>query len=44
MIEVIQGGLIRLPAALRSRDKEQPGYISSETMRSLDGPEDFPLI
>ncbi|MFC1830324.1 antibiotic biosynthesis monooxygenase family protein, partial [Thermodesulfobacteriota bacterium] len=29
---------------LRSRAKEQPGYISSDTLRSLEDPEDFLVI
>jgi len=29
---------------LRARAKEQPGYLSSETLRSLGNPEDFLVI
>ena len=36
--------LLPLLAELRSRAKEQPGYISSETLRSLDDPEDFLVV
>lgn len=36
--------LLPLLAKLRSRAKEQPGYISSETLRSLEDPEDFLVI
>ena len=31
-------------AELTSRAKEQPGYISSETLRSLEDPENFLVI
>ena len=33
--------LISLLAELRSRLKEQPGYISRETLRSLDNPGEY---
>ena len=33
--------LIPLLTELRIRAKEQPGYISGETLRSLDNPEDY---
>ncbi|MBC2744533.1 MAG: antibiotic biosynthesis monooxygenase [Desulfosarcina sp.] len=33
--------LIPLLTELRTRAKDQPGYISSETLRSLDNPEDY---
>jgi heme-degrading monooxygenase HmoA len=36
--------LLPLLSELRSRAKEQPGYISSETLRSLEDPEDFLVI
>jgi heme-degrading monooxygenase HmoA len=36
--------LLPLLTELRSRAKEQPGYISSETLRSLEDPEDFLVI
>ncbi len=36
--------LFPLLTELRSRAKEQPGYISGETLRSLDDPEDFMVI
>ncbi len=29
---------------LRSRAKKQPGYISGETLRSLDNPEDYMVV
>jgi heme-degrading monooxygenase HmoA len=36
--------LIPLLTELRIRAKDQPGYISSETLRSLDNPEDYQVI
>ncbi len=36
--------LLPLLAELTSRAKEQPGYISSETLRSLEDPENFLVI
>ena len=33
--------LVPLLAQLRIRAKDQPGYISGETLRSLDNPEDY---
>ena len=36
--------LLPLLTEIRSRAKEQPGYISGETLRSLDDPEDFIVI
>ena len=36
--------LLPLLTELRSRAKEQPGYISSETLRSLEDPEDFLVV
>jgi heme oxygenase (mycobilin-producing) len=36
--------LFPLLSELRTRAKEQPGYISSETLRSLDDPEDFMVV
>ena len=33
--------LIPLLTELRIRAKDQPGYISGETLRSLDNPEDY---
>ena len=36
--------LLPLLTELRSRAIEQPGYISSETLRSLDDPEDFLVV
>ena len=36
--------LLPLLTELRSLAKEQPGYISGETLRSLDDPEDFIVI
>ena len=36
--------LIPLLAELRSRAKKQPGYISGETLRSLDDPEDYMVV
>jgi heme-degrading monooxygenase HmoA len=36
--------LLPLLSELRSRAKEQPGYISGETLRSLDDPEDFMVV
>jgi len=38
------GELFPLLTELRSLAKEQPGYISGETLRSLDDPEDFMVI
>ena len=38
------GELLPLLTELRSLAKEQPGYISAETLRSLDDPEDFLVI
>jgi heme-degrading monooxygenase HmoA len=36
--------LIPLLTELRSRAKKQPGYISGETLRSLDNPEDYMVV
>ena len=36
--------LLPLLTELRSRAKEQPGYISGETLRSLDNPEDYMVV
>jgi heme-degrading monooxygenase HmoA len=36
--------LLPLLAALRETAREQPGFISGETLRSLDDPEDFLVI
>ncbi|MBC8430917.1 MAG: antibiotic biosynthesis monooxygenase [Desulfobacterales bacterium] len=36
--------LLPLLAELRSRAKEQAGYISSETLRNLDDPDEFLVI
>jgi heme-degrading monooxygenase HmoA len=36
--------LLPLLSELRSQAKKQPGYISSETLRSLEDPEDFLVI
>ncbi len=36
--------LLPLLGELRSLAKKQPGYISSETLRSLEDPEDFLVI
>ncbi|MCP4630900.1 MAG: antibiotic biosynthesis monooxygenase [bacterium] len=36
--------LLPLLTEIRSLAKEQPGYISGETLRSLDDPEDFIVI
>lgn len=36
--------LLPLLAELRSQAKKQPGYIFSETLRSLEDPEDFLVI
>ena len=36
--------LLPLLAALRATAREQPGFISGETLRSLDDPEDFLVI
>ena len=36
--------LIPLLTELRSRAKKQPGYISGETLRSLDDPEDYMVV
>ena len=36
--------LLPLLSELRSLAKKQPGYISSETLRSLEDPEDFLVI
>jgi len=36
--------LLPLLTELRSRAKEQPGYISGETLRSLDDPEDYMVV
>ena len=36
--------LITLLTELRSRAKNQPGYISGETLRSLDDPEDYMVV
>ena len=38
------GELLPLLTELRSLAKEQPGYISGETLRSLDDPEDFLVV
>ncbi len=38
------GELLPLLTELRSLAKEQPGYISGETLRSLDDPEDFMVV
>ncbi len=36
--------LIPLLDQLRSRAKEQPGYLSGETLRSRDNPEDYMVV
>jgi heme-degrading monooxygenase HmoA len=36
--------LLPLLAALRETAREQPGFISGETLRSLDDPEDYLVI
>lgn len=36
--------LLPLLAALRAAASEQPGYISGETLRSLDDPSDYVVI
>jgi heme-degrading monooxygenase HmoA len=36
--------LLPLLAALRDTAREQPGFISGETLRSLDDPEDYLVI
>ena len=36
--------LLPLLAALREAARKQPGFISGETLRSLDDPEDFLVI
>ncbi|MGD8645119.1 MAG: antibiotic biosynthesis monooxygenase [Desulfobacterales bacterium] len=36
--------LIPLLAELRTHAKKQPGYISGETLRSLDDPEDYMVV
>ena len=36
--------LLPLLAALRAAAREQPGFISGETLRSLDDPENFLII
>ena len=36
--------LLPLLTELRSRAKQQPGYISGETLRSLDDPEDYMVV
>ena len=36
--------LIPLLTELRIRAKDQPGYISGETLRSLDDPEDYLVV
>ena len=36
--------LIPLLTELRSLAKKQPGYISGETLRSLDSPEDYMVV
>jgi heme-degrading monooxygenase HmoA len=36
--------LLPLLTELRSRAKKQPGYISGETLRSLDNPEDYMVV
>jgi heme-degrading monooxygenase HmoA len=36
--------LIALLTELRTRAKKQPGYISGETLRSLDDPEDYMVV
>jgi len=36
--------LLSLLTELRSRAKKQPGYISGETLKSLNSPQDFVVI
>lgn len=36
--------LIPLLTEIRARAKKQPGYISGETLRSLDAPEDYMVV
>ncbi|MEN8210865.1 MAG: antibiotic biosynthesis monooxygenase family protein, partial [Thermodesulfobacteriota bacterium] len=36
--------LLSLLTELRSRAKKQPGYISGETLKSLNDPQDFVVI
>jgi len=36
--------LLSLLTELRSRAKKQPGYISGETLKSLNNPQDFVVI
>ncbi len=36
--------LFPLLSELRAQAKKQPGYVSSETLRSLEDPEDFLVI
>jgi heme-degrading monooxygenase HmoA len=36
--------LIPLLTEIRARAKNQPGYISGETLRSLDDPEDYMVV
>ena len=36
--------LLPLLAALRAAAREQPGFISGETLRSIDNPENFLII
>ena len=36
--------LFPLLTEIRSRAKKQPGYISGETLRSLDDPEDYMVV
>ena len=36
--------LIPLLTEIRARAKKQPGYISGETLRSLDDPEDYMVV
>jgi heme-degrading monooxygenase HmoA len=36
--------LLPLLSELRSQAKKQPGYVSSETLRSLEDPEDFLVL
>jgi heme-degrading monooxygenase HmoA len=38
------GELLPLLTELRSLAKEQPGYISGETLRSLDDPDDYMVV
>jgi len=36
--------LVPLLAELRTRAKNQPGYISGETLRSLDSPDEYLVV